>query len=355
MDATASSKRKRSDEPSGADDEDGGDSVIGLDVGGQLFYTHKSTLTAGSAYFAARFGGTFSAGSSRKDEHGQTIYFVDADAELFKHIFAYLRRGIPSWPKDDRVMVERLVGEAEYFGVEAMLDELQILASIAPDASGKGILYWLGTNKGEEDYTNPYERDKIRLEPISDDTTNYQRKTTKLSAFFEYRPSCTRTLENECGVVWCTTDNGESRQVNFVDVMVKPTHYSLRYGSCYGMSDWNFEASEDGVSWDILHEARKERHLLQPCRDEFGNLPTGDDADFVSIAEERHRHTWEVNSSSYYKYFRFVSLTREQREALYGRGIDGTRRPGPDGRRIFSRCLHGVGFELYGDVKSATE
>ena len=67
MDATASSKRKRPDEPC-ANDEERGDSVIGLDVGGQLFYTHKSTLTAGSAYFAARFGGTFSAGESYEDD-----------------------------------------------------------------------------------------------------------------------------------------------------------------------------------------------------------------------------------------------------------------------------------------------
>ena len=54
------------DEPC-ANDEDRGDSVIGLDVGGQLFSTRKSTLTAGSAYFAARFGGTFS-GESYEDD-----------------------------------------------------------------------------------------------------------------------------------------------------------------------------------------------------------------------------------------------------------------------------------------------
>ena len=74
MASTSSTTRKRADgvDP-GEDDgrnDDSGDSVIGLDVGGQLFYTHKSTLTAGSAYFAARFGGAFSAGPSRKDEHG---------------------------------------------------------------------------------------------------------------------------------------------------------------------------------------------------------------------------------------------------------------------------------------------
>ena len=75
--STPSTKRKRADganpdEDDGRDD-DSGDSVIGLDVGGQLFYTHKSTLTAGSAYFAARFGGTFSAGEYCEDERGKGL------------------------------------------------------------------------------------------------------------------------------------------------------------------------------------------------------------------------------------------------------------------------------------------
>ena len=137
--------------------------------------------------------------------------------------------------------------------------------------------------------------------------------------------------------------------------MVKPTHYSLRYGRCYGMSDWNFEASVDGSSWDILHEARKDRHLLQPSEEEIGQISAeADPADYVSIAEERHRHTWKVSASSFYKYFRFASLTNEQREALYGRGVNAFGSVGPDGRILFSNCLHGVGFELYGNVKSAT-
>ena len=179
MDATASSKRKRSDEPSGADDEDGGDSVIGLDVGGQLFYTHKSTLTAGSAYFAARFGGTFSAGSSYEDERGRKVYFVDADAKTFEHILTYLRRGVVSWPDvaDDPKFHNRLVAEAEYFGLESMLAELQGSARIAPNVSGKGILYWLGTSAHKETYQNPYKIDKVRVEPVSSQTFDHETST----------------------------------------------------------------------------------------------------------------------------------------------------------------------------------
>ena len=294
MDATASStKRKRSDEPSGADDEnDSSDSIIGLDVGGQLFYTHKSTLTAGSAYFAARFGGAFSAGSSYEDERGRKVYFVDADHDTFRCILTYLRRGTASWPDlaDDPKFYQRLVAEAEYFGLESMLAELQGSARIAPNVSGKGILYWLGTSAHKETYQNPYKIDKVRVEPVSSQTFDHETMNSDLSDFFEYRPICDKSLENRCGMLWSTTENGDSRQFNFVDFLVKPTHYSLRYGQCYGMSDWNFEASVDGVSWDILHEARKDRHLLRPSSKELESVPTGDIAGFVSIAEERHRH-----------------------------------------------------------------
>jgi hypothetical protein len=329
-----------------------------LDVGGQLFYTHKSTLTAGSAYFAARFGGTFNAGSSYADERGKKVYFVDANGDLFVHILDYLRRGVASWP-DDPKFHKRLAAEAEYFGVEAMLYELRDLASIAPNGSGKGILYWLGTNKGEEDYMNPYSRDKIRIELISKPgkpMKEVQKMNSHVSAFFEHHPSCSPNFQNNgCAMLWCDLQCGDSRHFNFVDVAVRPTHYSLRYGCCYGMSDWNFEASVDGISWDILHEVRKDRHLLQPSDFEIEHLAAeAENGDFVSVAEEYCRHTWKVDASSYYKYFRFASLTTEQLRVLYGTDEDGSDNLGPDGRVLFSRCLHGVGFELYGDVKSAT-
>jgi len=111
----------------------------------------------------------------------------------------------------------------------------------------------------------------------------------------------------------------------------------------------------DGVSWDILHEARKDRHILEPSQDQIENLPTGDDVDFVSIAKKHHRHTWKVNALSYYQHFRFATPTYEELKALYESVFySNASGPGPDGRMYFSFCLHGVGFELYGDVKSAT-
>lgn len=135
------------------------DPVIGLNVGGRKFYTHKSTLTNGSAYFAARFSGNFGT-ESITDEDGRDVYFIDASPELFEHILHFLRRGIPSWAKnlykEDPNLYKNLINEAEYFGVESMLVCLRKRPFVCePDGSGKDILYWLGTQGGRSEYTNP--------------------------------------------------------------------------------------------------------------------------------------------------------------------------------------------------------
>lgn len=317
----------------------------GLDVGGRLFYTHKSTLTAGSTYFAARFGGSFSAGACRKDEHGRNVYFVDADDKLFEHILAYLRRGIPSWPdsSDDPKLHRRLVAEAEYFGAKAMLVELHNLASIAPNASGKGVLYWLGTGGFKENYENPYKNNLIEVEPPPDEVSLgiKQSMTRQISDFFQYRPPCDSGPRNDCGMLFCILKNGSSRYFNFAAVVVKPTHYSLRYGQCYGMSDWNFEASSDGANWDVLHKARKERHLLKPSNEELYELPEVEDADVITIVENRHRKTWEVNTPLFYKYFRFASVYRDELRSMYGEAIEGETL-GEDGRPPFPIAFMGL-------------
>lgn len=360
---TAAAKRKRSDEPD-AVEEDGGDSVIGLDVGGQLFYTHKSTLTAGSTYFAARFGGSFSAGVCRKDDNGRNVYFVDADGKLFEHILAFLRRAVPSWP-DEPVLVERLVAEAEYFGMENMRDKLLGRASFAPNSDQKGILYWLGTKRGKATsiYENPYKRGEILVQ-VRGKTHPYDED---LSDFFQYRPSCKLTgsfelLSNDCCFLDCGDPGTKESDINIIEfrsILVKPSHYSLRYGACYGMSDWNFEASIDKATWNVIHAARKDRHILNISKKDLRNLPDEKD-NRLAIVEEKYRHTWEVNTTSYYKYFRFTfdSKSGDYYKETYGReyNYDSDNEEmiyGDDGRVLFSNCLHGVGFELFGDVMSA--
>ena len=121
-------------------------------------------------------------------------------------------------------------------------------------------------------------------------------------------------------------------------------------------SDWNFEASSDGENWDVLHKARKEQSILHLSDAEQASVADKEESDFISIAEEKHRQTWSVESSSYYKHFRFCSLSNSEFRGLYDIDNDDMEDSvtlGEDGRVFFSRCLHGVGFELYGDVKDA--
>ena len=377
MASTPSTKRKRTD---GADpdeddgrDDDSGDPVIGIDCGGQVFFTHKSTLTAGSAYFAARFGGTFSAGSSRKDEHGQTIYFVDADPDTFRCILSYLRRGVVSWPDwaDDPKFHQRLVAEAEYFGLDAaIVEKLKRVASIKYDPEnrdGRGIFYWLGCSYGRKEYRNPYDLGEVSFSGTcidsdivsSTDIESHKRK------FIQHRPKSDGIHEAhnvhagvncDCSLLWCESAiRGDKLVIKFKRVAISPTHYSLRYEGCFGMSDWDFEASTDGNDWKVLHKARNDTHIKSPSGDlkreiedqikikerrYRGAKVTPEEVrtmkieTFTGFAEERLRHTWELEGppSSFYRFFRIT-----------GPGVEGTEGHG---------CLHGIGFELYGDVQA---
>jgi len=121
--------------------------------------------------------------------------------------------------------------------------------------------------------------------------------------------------------------------------------------------DWNLEASVDGKTWDVIHEARGRQAKVysagytdQTDLEEFRKIWTVDlrrkGKEFIKEAvcdymEENHRQTWQVNNTSgkFYTHFRFVSVevpfTEEEEER-------------EENQR--DRCLHGVSFELYGDV-----
>ena len=353
--SAASAKRQRVDTTNGSD-EDGGDSIVGIDCGGKVFFTHKSTLIAGSAYFAARFGGSFSAGACRKDEYGRDVYFVDADSDTFQCILSYLRRGIVSWPKwaDDPAFHKRLVAEAEYFGLDtAVMDKLKCVASIKYDPNkkdGKGIFYWLGTRYGKAKYENPYDIDKVSFSGYNEQPHSYNDIDVHKRKFIQFRPKCDVRdgIDCSCRLLWCSgAKNGDELIIKLTTIAVRPTHYSLRYAECSGMSDWNFEASFDGKKWDLLHEARDDPHIMKPTDKESAlriieALATGDENESVverctGYAEKKLRHTWEVKSSpsSFYRFFRIIGPGEV--EVLVGSG---------------NTCLHGVGFELYGDVQA---
>ena len=109
--------------------------------------------------------------------------------------------------------------------------------------------------------------------------------------------------------------------------------------------DWNFEGSNDGVNWMILHAARSDNSLNLMIsgrngktlfRSELKRSGIVESEDYTEeeravamlhFVEKKFRHTWELNPppTAFYQYFRII-----------GADIEG--------------CLHGEGLEIYGDV-----
>ena len=147
------------------------ETIIGLDVRGQVFYCNRSKLVNannGNSYFSARFreDSMLDAGLDRVDDEGRNIYKLDRDPIVFKHIMEYIdtdKKPIGIGAYENNKKLWRLVREeALYFGLDHLIQLLRITFSCSPNvdeglgASGEGIMYWLGTNKGTSDYTNPY-------------------------------------------------------------------------------------------------------------------------------------------------------------------------------------------------------
>lgn len=98
-----------------------------LDVGGTRFVSSKTTLEGSSAYFSALL--------ARWDEHTEEALFIDGDADAFQPLLSYMRFGKLTLPEHDIGLCERVLLQAEYLGMDTMLDEVkaQAFANLNPD------------------------------------------------------------------------------------------------------------------------------------------------------------------------------------------------------------------------------
>lgn len=116
------------------EDDNSTDTVIGLDVRGQMFYCNKTKLldtNNGNSYFSARFreDSMLDAGLDRVDNEGRDIYVLDRDPNIFCHIMEY----IDTAEKPESIGVykknKQLWGlvreEALYFGLDSLVELLQ--------------------------------------------------------------------------------------------------------------------------------------------------------------------------------------------------------------------------------------
>lgn len=132
--------------------------------------------------------------------------------------------------------------------------------------------------------------------------------------------------------------------IDLKTVELRPTHYSIRALDCGGMNGkWNLEASSDGVTWHLLHEAHQDSYVRGPNHDqnqEAHRVATywerEGDCDMKALAllefaERRFRRTFALQPlpTRFYRYFRVI---------------------GADDPNERGCCLHGHSFELFGDV-----
>lgn len=137
--------------------------IIGLDIGGTLFYFHSMVLAkSGSTYFASHLKNV-----AYRDERGRDVYFIDRSPTRFAYVRDFVVSGTLHLPEGDNTLRRNLRQEAEYFGLEGLVDILKVSRTISPDQSNKGILYWLGTSRGNAGgvggYQNPYKTGAVHV------------------------------------------------------------------------------------------------------------------------------------------------------------------------------------------------
>ena len=367
------------------------DTVIGLDIRGQIFYCNKSKLlyvNKGCSYFSARFreDSMLDAGLDRVDDEGRDIYKLDRDPSTFKYIMEYIRtdqkpKGIGAYEMNKQLW-SFVRDEAIYFGLDSLVQLMRITFTCSPEADGdKGIMYWLGTKKGTSDYTNPHSSGDVAISGwFEEERFNRSMKEKDKELTVQYRPNpegdeMITTLEemkysdyatqekeehirdifacNYGAMMGCSLSSGQSMNLQLLNgVAVSPTHYSIRHGGCYGMSgDWNLEASADGTTWDIIHEARGRQSKLYGNSNVYSSreelvriIDMGVDNRKDAVCEymeENHRQTWQVinTTGKFYTHFRLLSI-----EISVDESVD------EDDDEWREDCLHGIGFEVYGDV-----
>ena len=97
---------------------------ISIDVGGFMFHTNRSTLIGSSVYFRHMFS---------KDawvEAKQSTLFLDRDSDVFRILLSIMRGGpacCQMLPRDDKSLCVRVLRDAEFFGIDSLLNEVKIV------------------------------------------------------------------------------------------------------------------------------------------------------------------------------------------------------------------------------------
>eukprot|EP01083_Nonionella_stella_P049342 131527_1 len=164
------------------------------------------------------------------------------------------------------------------------------------DFDTNGICYALGTDFGTKEWQNPMEQGLVTVDSLHGWGTGEAKGVVARVISYNYAPD---------------QENGYIR-ISFTNASIQPTAYTWRhtaFNSSHYPRNWNFEGSNDNVTWDIL-----KRHV--------------NDAEHGIDSKEKS-HTWTItNCNKAYKMFRFK---------ITGKNSNGN---------YYIMC---GGFEIYGD------
>ena len=143
------------------------------------------------------------------------------------------------------------------------------------DYDGNGIVFWVGTHYGEQEWVNPALRGLIRVN----------------SSGWSSYGSVDDIVGNKACNSFSAENEGAWLSIEFIDdVMVKPTGYTLAHArshTLYALRDWVLEGSVDGNQWKIIKQHISDRAF-----------------------ETHQSHTWSaLNVDAYFNRFR-VRMTK---------------------------------------------
>ena len=95
---------------------------VALDVGGQLFHTSQTTLVANSMYFSRLYSDSWC-------DDGDGPQFLDRDPDAFRVLLSCMRTRSIILPENDPELCARVLLEAEFLGVEWLLQEVKARAA----------------------------------------------------------------------------------------------------------------------------------------------------------------------------------------------------------------------------------
>ena len=190
-----------------------------------------------------------------------------------------------------------------------------------------GVLYYLGTAAGTQEYSNPHSSGQVVAAASSGASGNQvPEQFVQRPIRVDNAPSSSWSNHTKDTVdSWMSLDLGHNRELLL-------THYSMQHGSfkahMYACIDWELQGSQDGQHWTLVKQHNNDTSLLAGAT----LAPSKG-----SSANASARVAWQVQPAQHFRYFRILQ-TGPNASAMFGQ-VAGSNR----------LCISAI--ELYGELR----